>query len=660
MKDLIEQYIDDNKDDLNIYHPDQENWNKIQQKLSHKRRRNGFLIIGSAAAIMLMIIMISKLNQFDYESKYADSDMDSVITEEHPNRKRIDWDDEPVFNFNKIEPRHLDKDLGWYNLNAQNISYQWTSTVGLTSDNISSNATFNYTVTDNNGCVQNESYNPNHNYPYGYYMETYNEEEGPENVGHYYEYYSDFKENPFETPLGKPLSTFGIDVDAASYSNVRRFLNGNYLPPKNAVKLEEMINYFNYDLPEPDDAHPFSITTEVAECPWQTNHLLMQIALKGESIKMDEDQSNNLVFLIDVSGSMQDQNKLPLLKQSLGLLVDQMGNDDRIAIVAYAGNAGLVLPSTSGKHKEIIKEAINKLQSGGSTAGGEGIQLAYQIAKDEFLKDGNNRVLLCTDGDFNVGVSGDNELVELISEKRSSGIYLSVLGFGTGNLQSSKMEKLADNGNGNYYYIDNLMEAKKVLVDEIGGTLITIAKDVKLQLEFNPEVVKNYRLLGYENRILKDVEFDDDTKDAGEIGSGHTVVALYEIILEEDKKDVQTAKNLRYQSKVTNNSKGIEDEIAAIKFRYKKPKENKSQLISKVINKESINPNPSENFRFASAVAEFGMLLRDSEYKGNASFAAVIQRAKISLGEDKNGYRIEFVELVEKGQQLMNEYLSEK
>ncbi|NOQ72473.1 MAG: DUF3520 domain-containing protein [Crocinitomix sp.] len=501
-----------------------------------------------------------------------------------------------------------------------------------------------YSANSNNGNFKTQGYYNNQNVQY--------------DVDRYYEQYEVFNENEFETPLEQPLSTFGIDVDGAGYSNMRRFVQGGYLPPKDAVKLEEMVNYFNYDLEEPTGADPFSITTELGECPWEENHLLMQVALQGKQIEMDETQSNNLVFLLDVSGSMDEADKLPLLKKSLHLLVNEMGTDDRIAIVVYAGAAGLVLPSTSGKYKSKIYDALENLSAGGSTAGGAGIELAYKVANDARISGGNNRIILATDGDFNVGTSGDDDLVKLIEQKRKTGISLSVLGFGTGNLQSSKMEKLADNGNGNYNYIDNILEAKKVLVDEMGGTLVTIAKDVKLQLEFNPEHVKNYRLLGYENRMMTAREFDDDTKDSGDLGAGHSVVALYEIVPTEEL-NIQAASNLRYQKKMVNNSKGLKEEIAIIKFRYKKPTGNTSKLIETVVKNTPVTQT-SENFMFASAVAEFGMLIRESKYKGNATFDAVLKRAKASKGDDEFGYRAEFIQLVERAKLLMMEYFTKK
>jgi Ca-activated chloride channel family protein len=472
---------------------------------------------------------------------------------------------------------------------------------------------------------------------------------------YYYEQYDDFKENTFESPIEKPLSTFGIDVDNAAYSNSRRFINDGYLPPKNAVKLEEFINYFDYNLPQPKEEHPFSITTELAACPWQKDNLLMQVAIQGERIERDEQKPNNLVFLLDVSGSMDEPNKLPLLKKSLKLLVKEMREEDRIAIVVYAGASGLVLPSTSGSEKEKIWAALENLNAGGGTAGGEGIELAYKTAMKSFKKEGNNRIILATDGDFNIGISEDDALIKLIEEKRESGVFISVIGFGDDNFESSKMEKIADNGNGNFYFIDNILEAKKVLVTEMGGTLITIAKDVKLQLEFNPEYVKNYRLLGYENRMLETKDFEDDKKDAGDLGSGHSVIALYEIVPREKTDKMTSINNLRYQKKTVDLSKNLQDEFAVIKFRYKKPKSSKSILIEHIVTNEVVT-KPSSVFQFSTAVTEFGLLLRESNYRGNASYNAVLKRARANKGKDENGYRAEFIQLVEKSKLMFEEY----
>lgn len=463
------------------------------------------------------------------------------------------------------------------------------------------------------------------------------------------ENYDRIYENEFLEALTNPLSTFSIDVDTASYSNVRRFINENQMPPADAVRIEELINYFDYDYPQPQDEHPFSITTEISTCPWEPKHRLVNIGLQGKKIPTENLPPSNLVFLIDVSGSMQDYNKLPLLKKAFKLLVEQLRDEDRIAIAVYASQEGLALPSTPGSEKQKIIDTIEQLEAGGTTAGAAGIQLAYKIAKENFVKEGNNRVILATDGDFNVGVSSDSELVRMIEEKRKDGIYLTVLGFGMGNLKDSRMEQLADKGNGNYAYIDDILEAKKVLVNEFGGTMFTIAKDVKIQVEFNPAKVKSYRLIGYENRMLKKEDFADDTKDAGELGSGHTVTALYEIIPTGAEGEAAKADDTKYtKTEVTDEAKQT-NEMLTIKFRYKPPKEDVSKLITKPVIDENIEmEKTSDNFRFAAAVAEFGMLLRDSKFKGTATYDEVVEMAKKAIGQDEQGYRNDFVKLVEK------------
>jgi Ca-activated chloride channel family protein len=459
--------------------------------------------------------------------------------------------------------------------------------------------------------------------------------------------YESIVENPFLTAVENPLSTFSIDVDKASYSNVRRFIQNGSLPPAGAVRIEEMINYFDYNYPQPQNDDPFSITTEISECPWNSQHNLIEIGLQGKKIPTDNLPPTNLVFLVDVSGSMDEPNKLPLVQASLNLLTDQLRQNDKVAIVVYAGNAGLVLPSTTGSNKMKIKEAINDLEAGGSTAGGEGIKLAYNVAKENFMKEGNNRVILATDGDFNVGMSSDDELVRLIEEERKSGVFLSVLGFGMGNYKDSKMQQLADKGNGNHSYIDNISEARKVLVNEFGGTLFTIAKDVKIQIEFNPQKVQAYRLIGYENRILASEDFNDDTKDAGELGSGHTVTALYEIIPVGVKSEfIKAVDPLKYQApKSLHNS--FSNEVMTVKLRYKKPDGDVSKLIvQNLIDKQISLSETSENFRFSAAVAEFGLLLRNSAFKQQSNYQQVINMAKGAKSSDDNGYRSEFVELV--------------
>ena len=467
--------------------------------------------------------------------------------------------------------------------------------------------------------------------------------------------YDLISENPFYSVIENPLSTFSIDVDTASYSNVRRFINEGQLPPKDAVRLEEMINYFSYEYPQSKDEKPFSVNTEISESPWNPSHKLVQIGLQGKRISTENLPPNNLVFLIDVSGSMDEENKLPLIKSSLRLLVNELRAKDKVSIVVYAGNAGLVLPATPGNQKEQILNAIDKLDAGGSTAGGEGIQLAYKIAKDNFIKSGNNRIILATDGDFNVGVASDSELVSLIEKQRDQGIFLTILGVGMGNLQDAKMEKLADKGNGNYAYIDSLMEAKKVLVKQMGGTLLTIAKDVKIQVEFNPRLVQGYRLIGYENRLLAKQDFNDDKKDAGEIGAGHQVTALYEIIPVGVKSDVSLSKvdDLKYQQPQTKNTAYNSNELMQVKLRYKQPNQNNSQLVTiPITNKEVKLQNASTNFKFAASVAAFGMVLRDSKYKGTANFDQVLNLARQSQGTDLDGYRAEFIRLVDKSKTL--------
>jgi len=466
--------------------------------------------------------------------------------------------------------------------------------------------------------------------------------------------YDHIIENKFLSVMQQPLSTFSIDVDRASYSNVRRFIENGSLPPKGAVRIEEMINYFDYDYSPPTDTNPFAIHTEIATCPWNTKHKLVQIGLQGKKFSTDSLPSSNLVFLIDVSGSMDEPNKLPLVQESLKLLTEQLREKDNVAIVVYAGNAGLVLPSTNGSEKEKIEQSIDALSAGGSTAGGEGIQLAYKIAEENMKPHGNNRVILATDGDFNVGASSDDELVELIEKERQTGIYLSVLGFGMGNYKDNKMQQLADKGNGNHNYIDNLNEAKKVLVNEFGGTLFTIAKDVKLQVEFNPALVSAYRLIGYENRTLANEDFNDDKKDAGELGAGHTVTALYEIIPAGIKDTmIKSVDKLKYQSRKTlvyNNN-----ELMNVKLRYKEPESEESKLLTyPVVNSEGDWQQASDNFKLSASIAEFGLLLRESSYKQNSSFGQTLAIAKSAEGKDKNGYRREFVKLIEEAEALKN------
>jgi Ca-activated chloride channel family protein len=466
------------------------------------------------------------------------------------------------------------------------------------------------------------------------------------------ESYDFINENGFKLAIDDPLSTFSIDVDAASYANLRRFINGSQLPPVDAVRIEEMINYFDYNYPDPRGKHPFSITTEVADSPWDPDTKLVHIGLQGQRVDMEDLPPSNLVFLLDVSGSMHSPDKLPLLKASFRLLVNNLRPQDRVAIVVYAGAAGCVLPSTPGNHKGAILCAIDQLQAGGSTAGGQGIKLAYRIAQENFIDDGNNRIILATDGDFNIGMSSDSAMERLIEKKRESGVFLTVLGFGTGNLKDSKMEKIADKGNGHYAYIDDIMEAKKVLINEVGATLLTIAKDVKLQVEFNPSVVASYRLIGYENRLLANEDFDDDTKDAGELGAGHSVTALYEIELV-DGHDRRERRGLKYSHTSVRRRGGHSNELLTVSFRYKQPTDTRSQLLSRVVKRGASSfDETSDNFRFSAAVAQFGMILRGSQYCGDATLADVLEIARSARGEDAEGYRAEFIRIVEKAELL--------
>ena len=467
------------------------------------------------------------------------------------------------------------------------------------------------------------------------------------------EEYKEIAENNFKTVSESPLSTFSIDVDAASYSNMRRYINKGELPPADAIRTEELINYFSYDYPQPTGNDPVKITTEVGACPWNVKHRLVRIGLKAKEIPTDKLPVSNLVFLIDVSGSMYGPQRLGLVQSSLKLLVHNLRDEDRVAIVVYSGSAGEKLPSTSGSDKQKIREAIDELTAGGSTAGGAGIKLAYKMAKQNFVKGGNNRIILCTDGDFNVGVSSDEGLEKLIEQERKSGVFLTVLGYGMGNYKDSKMQVLAEKGNGNHAYIDNLQEANRVLVNEFGATMHTVAKDVKLQIEFNPSQVQAYRLIGYESRLLKDEDFNNDAKDAGEMGAGHTVTAFYEVVPAGIKSDF-TGKvdDLKYQKTkpapaVTNNSK----ELLTVKLRYKAPDGNTSKKIEQPLiddKKEKV----SSDFRFASAVAMFGQLLRDSDFKGDATYDKVISLAKTSLDNDEKGYRREFIRLAETAEGL--------
>ncbi|WP_452601211.1 YfbK domain-containing protein [Pontimicrobium sp. MEBiC06410] len=467
--------------------------------------------------------------------------------------------------------------------------------------------------------------------------------EKPESVKMDNESYSKIHENKFKRAVLEPLSTFSIDVDKASYSNVRRLINNGQFVPADAVKIEEMVNYFNYNYPQPKGEHPFSINTEVAKTPWNKDTKLIKVGLQGKTYKNEALPASNLTFLIDVSGSMHSTKKLPLLKSAFKLLVNQLRDKDNVAIVVYAGAAGVVLEPTSGRNKDVIIKALDNLRAGGSTAGGQGIELAYKLAQQHFKKGGNNRIILATDGDFNVGASSNEAMEKLIVEKRKTGVFLSVLGFGYGNYKDSKLETLADKGNGNHAYIDTMQEAKLIFGKEFGGTLFTIAKDVKIQVEFNPAKVQAYRLIGYENRLLANEDFVDDTKDAGELGSGHNVTGLYEVIPVGSKSDyLKEVTNLKYtKTKITD---VYADELMTVKFRYKKPDGDKSIELMQITKDEVTEA--SEDMKFAASVALFGMQLRASQFHNNSKIEDVIALAEAGRGDDKDGYRAEFIRLI--------------
>ena len=469
------------------------------------------------------------------------------------------------------------------------------------------------------------------------------------------ESYESFGENRFKTVSKEPLSTFSLDVDAASYSNVRRMINQGVMPPSDAVRVEEMINYFDYQYETPSGNAPIAIHSELTTCPWNTKHYLVKVGVKAKDIPTKELPASNFVFLIDVSGSMYGPTRLDLVKSSMKLLVNNLREEDRVAIVVYAGAAGQVLPSTSGSDKAKIMEAINNLTAGGSTAGGAGIKLAYQIAENNFIKDGNNRIVLCTDGDFNVGVSDNKELEKMIETKRQSGVFLTVLGYGMGNYKDSKMQVLAQKGNGNHAYIDNLQEANKVLVNEFGGTMHTVAKDVKIQIEFNPGNVTQYRLIGYESRLLQDEDFNDDIKDAGELGAGHTVTALYEIIPSGVESSFNQIDPLKYQQTEIQKVPAEtvhSDELLTVKLRYQGLDGGSSKKIEKTVMIKDAQKAPSTDFQFIMSAALFGQLLKKSPFVTKANYADVIELANKGTGNDPNGYRKEFVRLVKTVEQL--------
>lgn len=473
------------------------------------------------------------------------------------------------------------------------------------------------------------------------------------------EAYDRIVDNAFLRTSEAPLSTFSIDVDTASYSNVRRFLNDGALPPPDAVRIEELVNYFPYEYAEPTGGEPFAASTEVTSCPWAPGHRLLRIGLQGKRMAAADVPPRNLVFLLDVSGSMEDPRKLPLLRNAFALLTEQLRAQDTVSIVVYAGASGMVLPPTSGADKRTIRAALERLQAGGSTNGGAGIELAYRTARANFKKGGINRVILATDGDFNVGVSSQGELVRLVEKERESGVFLTVLGLGTGNVKDSTMEQLADKGNGNYAYLDTIEEARKVLVEQAGATLVTIAKDVKIQLELNPREVQAYRLIGYENRMLRAEDFNDDEKDAGEIGAGHSVTAIYELVPAGAPMPSESAPKvdpLKYQAPPSTSAAASSGELATIKLRYEAPDGDESKLSSfAIVDRGASFDSASTDLRFASSVAAFGMILRDSPHKGQASLAWVRSTAQGALGRDPSGYRAELVGLVDKAAALKGE-----
>jgi Ca-activated chloride channel family protein len=466
------------------------------------------------------------------------------------------------------------------------------------------------------------------------------------------EEYASLDENPFLPVTSNPLSTFSIDVDAASYSNCRRFITNGSLPPAGAVRIEEFVNYFKYEYPQPGGDDPIGAHIEIAECPWNTAHTLAKIGIKARDISQENLPPANLTFLIDVSGSMAADNKLPLLKAAFRYLLEKLREEDRVAIVVYAGAAGVVLPPTSGENKSQITGALEKLEAGGSTAGGAGINAAYAVAETMYSENATNRVILATDGDFNVGESSDAGLVNLIKQKRDDGIFLTVLGFGMGNYKDSKMEALADNGNGNYAYIDGASEAKRVFLNEFGGTIFTVAKDVKIQVEFNPASVKAYRLIGYENRLLHNEEFNNDSADAGEVGAGQTVTAFYELITASSQEIIPGTDPLRYQTQPQIPDSSQTDEFLYVKMRYKDPNGSISKLITQPAGNECFTASPSSDFLFAAAVAEFGLLVRPSTYKGAASFNHAASAGEKNTGSDPDGFKSEFVKLVRRASEL--------
>ena len=480
--------------------------------------------------------------------------------------------------------------------------------------------------------------------PYPYDIERNNES------------YDEIHENEFLSTTSKPLSTFSIDVDGASYSNVRRFINQGQRPPKDAVRVEELINYFDYNYEVEFGSKPFGLHYEIGPCPWNEKHQLVHIGIQGKEIKSDKRPASNLVFLIDVSGSMKNPNKLPLLVQSFKLLITQLDENDKVAIVTYAGQAGVVLPPTSGNNRDKINSALDRLSAGGSTAGAHGIVTAYDLATTNYLKNGNNRVILATDGDFNVGIQANDELEQLIEKHRNKGIFLNVLGFGMGNYKDAKMQRLANHGNGQHAYIDNIHEARKIFVDELQGTLFTIAKDVKIQVEFNPAYVDHYRLIGYENRLLKDRDFNDDKKDAGEIGAGHSVTVLYEIVPTGVISDINNIDPLKYQDQSKNAMGKLNGELATLKIRHKTPEGSKSENQTWIIHPMKSNQELTSSFYWSASMACFGMSLRESDHIDIANYKLAEELGILGRGDDKWGYRSEALNIIRSSMAMFGEH----
>lgn len=581
------------------------------------------------------------LNAYQYDNTVVSS-VDDVIAQSSPNTQK---DDQLYVRGGRANESN-------YTIDGMSVSDPVTgSRVSKDRFSIDMSATpllNDKKVVINNTYNSHYYYGENHCPPYYhkryYYPPRYNTEE-----------YKAINPYPFKYAIAEPLSTFSIDVDTATYSNVRRMLNNNYLPEPSFVRIEEMINYFSYTYPEAKENHPISIAYEMGVCPWNKDHDIIKVGLKGKTVSYEDAPEANLVFLIDVSGSMSDPNKLPLVKQSLKMLVNQMRAKDQIGIVTYASQASVKLKSTPVSQRQVILDAIDELYSGGSTAGGDGIKMAYDIASEHFKKEKNNRIILCTDGDFNVGASSNSDMETLITKKRESGIFLSVLGFGMGNYKDSKMEILADKGNGNYYYIDDLVEAKRVLVSEMSGTLNTIAKDVKIQIEFNPAKIRAYRLIGYENRALKNEDFKDDKIDAGEMGAGQTVTVLYEIVRNNSNEKDPNADELKYQEIKYSEDALKSNEIATMKFRYKDPDGTVSKEMSQVVN-DAYPESNSKDFNFACSVAGFGMMLQKSKFRETLTWDNIKKLAEQSIDKDAEGYRREFISLIEKAELLDKQY----